>query len=68
MVICHLPCCQGASPRLQGEVIPPGANRQFDLEEGLILLVSLGEGLRCTTEPSEAQEPVRGGEHHLSDR
>jgi hypothetical protein len=44
-----------------GELIPPGTNGQFDLEEGLILLVSQGEGLRCTTESSEVQEPARGG-------
>jgi hypothetical protein len=48
-----------------GEVILPGANRWFDLEEGLVLLVSWGEGLGCTMEPSEAQEPER--ECHLSD-
>jgi hypothetical protein len=42
------------------EVILPDANGQFDPEEGLVLLVSQGKGFRCTTEPSEAQEPVRG--------
>jgi hypothetical protein len=52
---------------LLGEVIPLGANEQVDLEEGLILLVSWGEGLGCTMEPSEAWEPVRGGKHHSSD-
>jgi hypothetical protein len=33
---------------------------------GFILLVSQDEGLRCTTEPSEVQEPAREGEHHSS--
>jgi hypothetical protein len=55
----HLPCHQGMSPRLSGEVILPGANRQLDLEEGLVLLASQDEGLRHTIEPGEAQEPVR---------
>jgi hypothetical protein len=45
---------------LLGKVIPPDANRQFDLHEGLTLLVSRGEGFRCTTEPREVQEPERG--------
>jgi hypothetical protein len=44
------------------EKIPPGASGQLDLEEGLVLLVSQGEGLRCTTEPDEMQESVRGRE------
>jgi hypothetical protein len=35
-------------------------NGQFDPEEGLVLSVSLSEGLGCTTEPSEAQESKRG--------
>jgi hypothetical protein len=51
------------SPGQSGEVILPGANRQLDPEEGLILLASRGEDLRCTMEPSEMQELVRGGEH-----
>jgi hypothetical protein len=66
-VICHLPCHWGASRGLPGEVIPPGANGQFDLEEGVILLATPGKGLPCTTEPSEVQEPERGGAHRLSD-
>jgi hypothetical protein len=41
----------------------PGTNGQFDPQEGLILLVSQVEGLRCTMEPSEAQEPARGVLH-----
>jgi hypothetical protein len=54
MVFFHLPCHRGALPW------PPHANRQFDLEERLTLLESQSEGLRCTMEPGEAQEPVRG--------
>jgi hypothetical protein len=50
----------GCIPHSLGEVIPLGTNRWLDPEEGLILLVGRGEGLRCTTEPREAQEPVRG--------
>jgi hypothetical protein len=47
------------SPGPPGEVILPGANGQFDPEQGLVLLVSQDEGLECTIEPSEVQEPVR---------
>jgi hypothetical protein len=54
------PLLPGAFPGPLGEVILPGANGQLDPEEGLVLLVSLGEGLKCTMEPSEAQEPARG--------
>jgi hypothetical protein len=64
-LIFHLPCCWGASPKPLGEMIPPGANGQFDLGEGLILLESGGEGLGCTMEPGEVQELVRGAEHFL---
>jgi hypothetical protein len=53
-VTCHLPCRQGASPRLSC------ANRQFDPEESLILPASQGEGLGRTTKPSEGQEAPRG--------
>jgi hypothetical protein len=42
------------------EVILPGTNGYLDLEEGLVLLASLGEGLGCTMEPGEVQEPARG--------
>jgi hypothetical protein len=59
-VVFHLPCCWSASPGPPGEVIPPGTNGRFDLEEGLVLLASQGEGLGCTTKPSEVQESVRG--------
>jgi hypothetical protein len=41
-------------------MIPPGTNRWFDPEEELGLQASWGEGLGCTTESSEAQEPVKG--------
>jgi hypothetical protein len=41
------------------EEIPPGVNGQLDPEEkGFILLENQGEGLGCTTEPTEAQEPT----------
>jgi hypothetical protein len=56
----HLSCHQGASPRQLRELILPDTNGQLDPEEGLFLPVSQGEGLRPTTEPSEAQEPARG--------
>jgi hypothetical protein len=59
-VVFHLPCHQGTYLALPGEIIRPGTNGQFDLEEGLICPLSQGEGLECTTEPSEAQEPARG--------
>jgi hypothetical protein len=49
-VFVHLPCLQGVSPGPLGEVILPGANGQYDPKEGLILLESQSEGLRCTTE------------------
>jgi hypothetical protein len=49
------------------EKSPPDANGQFDQEEGHVLPASQGEGLGCTTEPGEAQEPARGGGHCLSD-
>jgi hypothetical protein len=38
-------------PGLLGGVTPPCANGQLVQEEGLVLPVSLGEGLRCTMEP-----------------
>jgi hypothetical protein len=49
-VIYYLPYHWGA---LSGhwEKILPGANGQLDPEEGFILLVSQGEGLRCTKNP-----------------
>jgi hypothetical protein len=50
----HLPCCWIVFPGPLGEVILPGTNRQLDPEKGLVLLVSLGEGLGHTMEPSEA--------------
>jgi hypothetical protein len=49
------------------EKIPPGSNGQLDQEEGFILPWSQSEGLECTKELSEAQEPMRGGKHHSSD-
>jgi hypothetical protein len=54
-VVFYLPCHWGASPGPLGEVILPGANGWFDLEERLVLLESWDEGLRLTTEPSEVQ-------------
>jgi hypothetical protein len=63
----HLPCCRGAFLGPLGEVLPAGTNRQLDPDEGLVLPASWGEGLRCTTEPSEVQEPARGGDQCLSD-
>jgi hypothetical protein len=50
MVVLHLPCRRGASPRPLGEVILPEANGWFDPEEGLVLTASQGEGLGCTTD------------------
>jgi hypothetical protein len=52
-VVFHFPCCWGASPGPLGEVIPPGTNGQFDLEEGL---GSQPVGVRASdthTEPGE---------------
>jgi hypothetical protein len=49
------------------EKVPPGANGQLDPEKELVLLVSRGEGLRCTMEPGEEQEPAMGGEQGPSD-
>jgi hypothetical protein len=40
------------------EKIPPGTNRQFDLEWGFIFSASWGEGLGYTKESTEAQEPT----------
>jgi hypothetical protein len=40
--------------------MPPGTNGHLDLEEGIAFPVSWGEGLRCTKEPGEVQEPARG--------
>jgi hypothetical protein len=64
-VFVHLPCLQGVSPGPLGEVILPGANGQYDPKEGLILLESQSEGLRCTTEPVRSRS--QQGEHCLSD-
>jgi hypothetical protein len=61
MVICYLPCQWGASPRPLEEVSSPGANGQFNPEEGLVLLASQGEDLRCTMEPYEAGISERRG-------
>jgi hypothetical protein len=55
----------GVHPPDCWEKIPPGANGQLDLEKEFALPASQGEGLGCTTEPSEAQEPMREGEHLL---
>jgi hypothetical protein len=41
-------------------MILTGANVQFDPKEGFILPACLGEGLGCTLEPGEVQEPLRG--------
>jgi hypothetical protein len=48
-----------ASPKVLGEVIQPGANRQFDPER-LVLQASQGEDLRHTVETGEVVEPARG--------
>jgi hypothetical protein len=45
-VVFHLPCHQGASPGLLGEVILADAYGQFDPEEGLV--------------PGELQDPAKG--------
>jgi hypothetical protein len=50
---------------LNPEVIPAGANGQLDLEEGFVLLGSLGEGLQCTM--ALARYRNQRGECHLSD-
>jgi hypothetical protein len=49
------------------EETPPGTNGQLDPKGGFLLMAGGGEGLRCTMEPSEAQEPAREGGHCSSD-
>jgi hypothetical protein len=49
-VVFHLLCHQGVSLGPPEEVILPGPNGQFDLEEGLVFPMSQGEGLGCTME------------------
>jgi hypothetical protein len=53
------PLSPGCIPWPSEKVILPGTNGQFDLEEGLVLPASQGEG-QMQVEPSEAQEPVKG--------
>jgi hypothetical protein len=53
----------GCIPEPLEEVIPLGVNGQLDPEEGLVLLVSLVEGLGHTMETGEVQEAVRGMPH-----
>jgi hypothetical protein len=60
----HFPCHQSASPGpLGGD--PTRCQWTARSGGGFILLASRGEGLGCTMEPSEAQEPT--WEYHSSD-
>jgi hypothetical protein len=66
MVSYHLPCHQGVSPGLLGGD-PTRPQWTASSGGGFVPLASWEEGLGCTTEPGEVQEPERGGEHRLSD-
>jgi hypothetical protein len=60
MVICHLPCPQGAFPGLLGEDTAR-RNTQFNPQQIFILPASQGYSLGYTTEAGEVQEQTRGG-------
>jgi hypothetical protein len=67
MVSYYLPCHQGASPQTdkrRSHHVPTDSL----IQKGDSSSQQVGvEGLGCTMETSEAQEPVRGGEHRSSD-